>query len=137
MFRSSIVLLLVLSLAGCNKEQSTPSSQAETKSPTPAHDPSVDALRKENADLRSQVFGLQARLEQANQTVQAWNDWFNKMSQAQQTQQTQEVPETRQTQDVSGGLATGGSVQVHGYTRKNGTYVQPHNRAAPGSGKRR
>lgn len=26
---------------------------------------------------------------------------------------------------------SGGSVQVHGYTRSNGTYVAPHTRSAP------
>jgi hypothetical protein len=30
--------------------------------------------------------------------------------------------------------SSGGTVQVKGYYRKNGTYVQPHTRSAPGSG---
>jgi hypothetical protein len=29
----------------------------------------------------------------------------------------------------------GGPVQVHGYTRSDGTYVAPHTRAAPGAGR--
>jgi hypothetical protein len=31
----------------------------------------------------------------------------------------------------------GGSVYVHGYTRKDGTYVQSYNRSAPGGGRHR
>lgn len=34
----------------------------------------------------------------------------------------------------SGGSSSGKSVHVSGYTRKDGTYVAPHDRAAPGSG---
>src|SRR5206468_1000295 len=34
----------------------------------------------------------------------------------------------------SGSHSTGGTVHVTGYTRKDGTYVHPYDRAAPGSG---
>jgi hypothetical protein len=34
------------------------------------------------------------------------------------------------------GSSGGGTVYVRGYTRKDGTYVRPHTRSAPGSGRR-
>ena len=37
----------------------------------------------------------------------------------------------------SSGYSSGGSVYVHGYFRRNGTYVTSHTRSRPGSGRRR
>jgi endonuclease YncB( thermonuclease family) len=37
----------------------------------------------------------------------------------------------------SGDASSGGTVHVRGYTRKDGTYVAPHTRSTPGSGRRR
>lgn len=42
----------------------------------------------------------------------------------------------RSNSDRNYELNTGGSVHVKGYTRKDGTYVRPHTRSAPGSGRR-
>jgi hypothetical protein len=62
-----------------------------------------------------------------------------------QAQRGQENVDAAQRQTDASGVVTGsghrsehdhsggGSVHVHGYTRKDGTYVQPHTRAVPGT----
>jgi hypothetical protein len=51
---------------------------------------------------------------------------------AEQTDNTQSAP--AQVNQPSG-TSSGGKVQVKGYTKKDGTYVAPHERSAPKAGK--
>jgi hypothetical protein len=58
-----------------------------------------------------------------------------------QADQKHETPTAEQTTvspaPSSSSTSPGKNVNVQGYTRKDGTYVPPHTRSAPGSGRRR
>jgi hypothetical protein len=47
-----------------------------------------------------------------------------------------EAPAANNQPAVSSGSSSSGTVHVRGYTRKDGTYVKPHTRRAPGSRKK-
>ncbi|MEI8373514.1 MAG: hypothetical protein WCJ35_11865 [Planctomycetota bacterium] len=89
-------------------------SDAELKSITVTRNVAVPTVRKRTSETSGE-----------SRDMDGSDDWH-----------PQDYRFARATSTASSGAGGRGSVYVRGYTRKNGTYVQPHTRSAPRGGRR-
>ncbi|MCX8525884.1 hypothetical protein OF897_18375 [Chryseobacterium formosus] len=133
MKKSLLYLVLLLSVISCTNyytvrlQEDTPlysSSEGES---------SVTIIPKD-----TEVF-LSLKADKKNFRKLKWGNyygWANKPNYTSYTGYSKassysSSPQSRSSSSYNSKSSSGGSVQVKGYTRKNGTYVSPHTRSAP------
>jgi hypothetical protein len=104
--------------------------QRAVEANAPATKAEVAELRKELAELRRDLAELRKLLTP--------DDGADTAAPAAARSRDDDPPARSDPPVASGPSSSGGGrVSVKGYTRKDGTYVAPHTRAAPGSGRRK
>jgi septal ring factor EnvC (AmiA/AmiB activator) len=119
------ILGLVVAIAASAAIGEVPIEEAQAR---------LDAKKNEKkSDLGSEIGELKQEIQRLRNENQSLRDQLASLRAA-ATQPTEaSAPEAH----TEGQPARGKDVHVNGYTRKDGTYVRPHDRSAPGSGHRK